>query len=89
MYICFREDSADQALIFTILLFRILGRVLCNENIGNNNLLKQNKVKIIDEIKEIDFRLYVNKYLRENEWIIRKTIEDNKMLEDINGSSIL
>ncbi|MCR1950666.1 MULTISPECIES: nucleotidyltransferase domain-containing protein [Clostridium] len=44
---------------------------------------------IIDEIKEIDFRLYVNKYLRENEWIIRKTREDNKILEDINGSSIL
>lgn len=44
---------------------------------------------IIDELKEIDFRLYVNKYLRENEWIIRKTREDNKVLEDINGSGIL
>lgn len=44
---------------------------------------------IIDELKEIDFRLYINKYLRENEWIIRKTREDNKVLEDINGSGIL
>lgn len=42
-----------------------------------------------DIMDEIDFRLYVNKYLRENEWLIRKTREDTKFLEDVNGSSIL
>ena len=44
---------------------------------------------IIDELKEIDFRLYINKYLRSNDWLIEKTKEDSKFLEDINGSSIL
>ena len=29
-----------------------------------------------------------DKYLRENEWLIRKTREDSKLLEDINGSRL-
>ena len=44
---------------------------------------------IVDEFKEIDFRLYVNKYLRNNKWLENKIKKDNKMLEDINGGSLL
>jgi tRNA nucleotidyltransferase (CCA-adding enzyme) len=35
---------------------------------------------ILDIEKEIDFRLYVNKYLRNNEWLDRLIQEDTKLL---------
>jgi hypothetical protein len=41
---------------------------------------------VIDELKEIDFRLYVNKYLRENRWIIERAKKDTKFFEESNGS---
>ncbi|WP_315081367.1 nucleotidyltransferase domain-containing protein [uncultured Clostridium sp.] len=37
---------------------------------------------IINDFKEIDFRLYVNKYLRENQWLIEKVQQDMKLMED-------
>lgn len=44
---------------------------------------------IINELKEIDFRLYVNKYLRENEWLIKKIKEDTKIMEDYKSGTLL
>ena len=44
---------------------------------------------IINEFKEIDFRLYVNKYLRENSWLIERVKKDTKLMEEYNGSSVL
>lgn len=44
---------------------------------------------VVDEFKEIDFRLYVNKYLRENKWLIERIKKDTKLMEEKNGSSIL
>lgn len=44
---------------------------------------------IINEFKEIDFRLYVNKYLRENHWLIERVKRDTKLMEESNGGSIL
>lgn len=95
-----RYDIMDEINLEEIIL-PILKKFFNYENIHltflnmsdyDNRLAKQyldskNKL-IIDEFKEIDFRLYVNKYLRENEWLIRKTREDSKLLEDINGSRL-
>lgn len=95
-----RYDIMDEINLEEIIL-PILKKFFNYENIHltflnmsdyGNRLAKQyldskNKL-IIDEFKEIDFRLYVNKYLRENEWLIRKTREDSKLLEDINGSRL-
>lgn len=44
---------------------------------------------VVDEFKEIDFRLYVNKYLRENQWLIERIKKDTKLMEEKNDSSIL
>lgn len=44
---------------------------------------------IIDEFKEIDFRLYVNKFMRENENLINRIDRDNKLMEEYNGGSVL
>ena len=44
---------------------------------------------VVDEFKEIDFRLYVNKYLRENQWLFERIKKDTKLMEDKNDSSIL
>ena len=35
---------------------------------------------IIDYNREIDFRLYINKYLRNNEWLDSLIKEDTKLL---------
>lgn len=35
---------------------------------------------ILNEIKEIDFRLYVNKYIRNNEWLEKLIDSDSEML---------
>ena len=40
---------------------------------------------IINKYKEIDFRLYVNKYLRENKWLIDRIKRDTKLMEENNG----
>ncbi|KOA20840.1 hypothetical protein CLHOM_09830 [Clostridium homopropionicum DSM 5847] len=42
--------------------------------------IKSNDKLIIDPLKEIDFRLYVNKYIRENEWLQNRIDEDMKLL---------
>ena len=40
---------------------------------------------IIDYNREIDFRLYVNKYLRNNEWLDSLIKEDTKLLRRQNS----
>ena len=42
--------------------------------------IDSNDKMIIDYNKEIDFRLYVNKYLRNNEWLDSLIKEDTKLL---------
>ena len=44
----------------------------------------QDKI-IIDYNREIDFRLYVNKYLRNNEWLDSLIKEDTKLLRRQNS----
>lgn len=45
---------------------------------------------ILDEFMEIDFRLYINKHIRNEEWLERKIKRDTKLMEEYrNGSSIL
>ncbi|MGL5150400.1 MAG: nucleotidyltransferase domain-containing protein [Clostridium sp.] len=39
---------------------------------------------IIDPVKELDFRLYVNKFLRENHWLIERIEKDRKLMEENN-----
>lgn len=39
-----------------------------------------------DEFSEIDFRLYINKFMRENENLINSIDRDNKLLEEYNSS---
>lgn len=52
--------------------------------------LESNDKLIINDFKEIDFRLYINKYLRNNEWLIKREEMDTKLMEEnYNGSSIL
>lgn len=68
---------------FTFISMRDYDSVFARQYIDSNDKL------IINELKEIDFRLYVNKYLRNNDWLIRKEKEDTKLLEDKNGGSIL
>lgn len=52
--------------------------------------LDSNDKLIINDFKEIDFRLYVNKYLRNNEWLIKREKTDTKLMEEnCNGSGIL
>lgn len=48
----------------------------------------KNKI-ILNEFKEIDFRLYVNKFLRENDWLIKRIERDNKLMEGNRGVTIL
>ncbi|MEA4825763.1 MAG: nucleotidyltransferase domain-containing protein [Clostridium sp.] len=42
--------------------------------------IESNDKLIIDSLKEIDFRLYVNKYIRENQWIQNIIDRDMKLL---------
>lgn len=60
----------------TFLTMRDYDTRLANQYIDSKDKL------IIDEFSEIDFRLYVNKYLRENEWRIKRAREYNKFLEE-------
>ena len=60
----------------TFLTMRDYDTRLANQYIDSEDKL------ILDEFKEIDFRLYVNKYLRENEWRIKRAREYNKFLEE-------
>ena len=41
---------------------------------------------IVDEFKEIDFRLYINKYRRNNQWLEDLIKRDIKERSDINDS---
>lgn len=68
---------------FTFINMRDYDSIFARQYIDSHDKL------IINKFKEIDFRLYVNKYLRNNDWLIRKEKEDTKLLEDKNGSSIL
>lgn len=60
----------------TFLTMRDYDTRLANQYINSEDKL------IIDEFSEIDFRLYVNKYLRENGWRIKRAREYNKFLEE-------
>lgn len=60
----------------TFLTMRDYDTRLASQYIESNDKL------IIDEFSEIDFRLYVNKYLRENGWRIKRAREYNKFLEE-------
>lgn len=44
---------------------------------------------ILDELKEIDFRLYVNKFLRENSWLRDRIKRDTKHMEENHDRSLL
>ena len=68
---------------FTFINMRDYDSIFARQYIDSHDKL------IINKFKEIDFILYVNKYLRNNDWLIRKEKEDTKLLEDKNGSSIL
>lgn len=46
--------------------------------------IDSNDKMIIDYNREIDFRLYVNKYLRNNEWLDSLIKEDTKLLRREN-----
>ena len=50
-----------------------------DSNLAKCYVESKNKL-ILDFNKEIDFRLYVNKYLRNNEWINRLIKEDTELL---------
>ena len=60
----------------TFLTMRDYDTRLANQYIDSEDKL------IIDEFSEIDFRLYINKYLRENGWRIKRAREYNKFLEE-------
>jgi predicted nucleotidyltransferase len=44
---------------------------------------------VIDSLREIDFRLYVNKYIRENQWLQSRIDEDNEFLRRANNVTLL
>lgn len=60
----------------TFLTMRDYDTRLANQYIDSEDKL------IVDKFNEIDFRLYVNKYLRENGWRIKRAREYNKFLEE-------
>ena len=51
-----------------------------DSNLAEKYIESTNKL-VIDIEKEIDFRLYVNKYLRNNEWLDRILKEDTKLMK--------
>lgn len=51
--------------------------------------LKSKNKLIIDSIKEIDFRLYINKYKRNNEWLERLIKQDNEYLRSEKNDTLL
>ncbi|MDU4939158.1 MAG: nucleotidyltransferase domain-containing protein [Clostridium sp.] len=50
--------------------------------------IKSKNKKVFDELKEIDFRLYVNKYIRNNEWLSDLIKEDMSMLRRYQNDTI-
>ena len=48
--------------------------------------LKSNDKLILDENKEIDFRLYINKYKRNNEWLEYLINRDIKESSEVNDT---
>lgn len=68
---------------YTFISMKDYDSIFARQYIDSNDKL------IANEFKEIDFRLYVNKYLRENQWLIERIKKDTKLMEDENGSSIL
>jgi predicted nucleotidyltransferase len=55
---------------------------------GKQYIESSNKL-IIDSLKDIDFRLYVNKYIRENQWLQDRIDEDNDFLRRSNNVTLL
>lgn len=51
--------------------------------------IESNNKLIIDPLKEIDFRLYVNKYIRENQWLQSRIDEDNESLRGNRNVTLL
>lgn len=68
---------------FTFMCMKDYDTVFARQYIDSRDKL------IINKFKEIDFRLYVNKYLRENQWLIERIKRDTKLMEGKNDSSIL
>lgn len=54
-----------------------------SEELANEYIKSKNKL-ILDEDKEIDFRLYINKYKRNNEWLEELIKADSALIRNIN-----
>lgn len=61
---------------FTFISMRDYDSVFARQYLDSKDKL------IVNEFKEIDFRLYVNKYLRENRWLIDRIKTDSKLMEE-------
>ena len=59
-----------------------------DNTIADSYLLSNNKI-IIDFEREIDFRMYVNKYHRDNEWLENIIKEDMKLMKGNKNVTIL
>lgn len=68
---------------FTFISMRDFDSIFARQYIDSKNKL------IVNEFKEIDFRLYINKYLKENQWLIERIKRDTKLMEEKNDSSII
>lgn len=54
-----------------------------SEELANEYIKSKDKL-ILDEDKEIDFRLYINKYKRNNEWLEELIKADSALIRNIN-----
>ncbi len=59
-----------------------------DNTIADSYLLSNNKI-ILDFEREIDFRMYVNKYHRNNEWLENIIKEDMKLMKGNKNVTIL
>ena len=59
-----------------------------DNTIADSYLLRNNKI-ILDFEREIDFRMYVNKYHRNNEWLENIIKEDMKFIKENKNVTIL
>lgn len=58
------------------------------EELAQKYIYSKDKI-VFDELKEIDFRLYVNKYIRNNEWLINLIKEDTKRVRSDKNDTLL
>lgn len=59
------------------------------DTIFANQYIDSTDKLILDHYKEIDFRIYINKYNRENEWLDNKINKDLKLMEENRDGSLL